>query len=298
MTVESNNILSRYFLGKQFLEKHHLLDPLLSEINEQLRTITSENVFEWLSLNIYEDLLSIIESFINNELKNKFDLIDPGVSYEENKKLFNLIQFQVLNKCIQNSRYQIQSLIHQVKLKLMPFKIPSWQKFVHVVEKQMGMNIQALKTNYDIYLHQKQSEIIIFEDMITYENIANMHTAYNELFKKPANDILRCSQAVELINEFWKEELLKVISPYIIELYKAQNYKFQKVLNYFVDDIQKSVIQQTIKLKSKNYNNQVVRRKLLEFFKNEKYKNLIYTVIYQSIKNIYLSLKSNFMKKA
>lgn len=298
MTVESNKILSRYFLGKQFLEKQGLLEPLLKEISQQLSMITSENVFEWLSLNIYEDLLSIIESFISNELKNKFDQIDVSKSYTENKKILNLVQFDVLNKCIQNSKYQIQSLIHQAKLKLMPFKIPTWHKFVSITEKQLQINISTLKSNYDIYQHQKQSEIVIFEDMITYENIQNMQTAYSELFKKYASEILQSIQAVELIHEFWKTELLKVIEPVIIELYRAQNYKFQKVLNYFVSDIQKSLIQQTIKLKSKNYSNNMTRTRLLDFFKNEKYKNLIYTVIYQSIKNIYLSNKTSYLKKA
>lgn len=298
MVDESNQILGKFFLGKQFLEQEGFLKPILDEIHKQMSSISHENVFEWLSLNIYEDLLSIIESFITNELKNKYDLIDLSQGVKENREKFNLIQFEVLRKCINNSKYQIQSLVHQAKLRLMPFKISNWHKLIARIENRMENDILQLKTNFDIYQHQKQSEIVIFEDMVTLETVGRINDIFVQFFQRPTYNVLKYIQAVNLVHEYWKKELIKNISPIVDNLYKVENQKFQKVLNYFVNDIQNSLIKQAIKLKQKNQPLNLVQKKLLDFFKNEKYKNLIYTVIYQSIKNIYLSQYTKFNKNA
>lgn len=287
MTDKSKNILGKYFLGKQFLDEVKLFDPLISEIENEICLITHDNVFEWMALNIYEDLISIVESFINNELKNKYELLDPEKDLSYNESMLNLVQFDVLKKCISNPNYQLQSIFHQVKLRLTPFRIPSWSKLIEIIEKKLNNDVQTLKANFDIYLHQKQNEIIIFDEMITYDHVENMARNFREAFSEQAYNIMKYAQALQLIHDFWKDEFRQAISPHLFSIYQMVPGKLEKILSYFVTDIRKSLIIQALKFRAKNQHYSVVQSKLINFFRNEKYKNLIFTVVYQSIKNIY-----------
>ncbi|GAB4172972.1 MAG: hypothetical protein Kow00108_07740 [Calditrichia bacterium] len=294
---KSKNIASQYFLGRQFLIDINLFDEIQSEISQQLKTISHENVFEWLSLNIYEDLLSIIQSFIRNEIKLKYDSLDPSQSPDQLKNYFNMVQFEVLKKCISSPKYQIQSLNHQTKLRLMPFRITSWNKLMKLINTELELDLIHLKSNYDIFQHQKNAEIIIYEELVTFDIVDRFAQSFENYFHRHAYNILKYIQAIKIVHSFWKDELQKILTPIITELYTIQNKKIKSVLNYFVDDIEVSVIKHIIKFREKGQNSNFARRKLLEFFENEKYKNLIYSVVYQSIKNIYLSSFSSKFPK-
>jgi len=272
----------KYRPGVELLREKGYYEQTISEIYYLIKYLDNSWFVHLLSENLFSDIQGVFSLFIREDLEDIYhDLERTGdVPLNDllNRKYVNL---EILLKCATSLSYQVKSIMKSPEVRNLKFK----SRFLEIISRKLSGEIQSnfkiLLENYKKYFRKKFTFDFKEKNIVSLRCLRDLSSDYDTNFLSSVNQFQALSAAIHFIRDLFLKELEHKVSEQIQPILN-HHHKFDKLINYFINDLKRSFIQSLIQQFRKGKNYEWIKAGLEEYIHSERFARLLKKVIYQT----------------
>ena len=277
----------KYQPGVELLKEKGYYEQTISEIYYLIKYLDNNWFVHLLSENLFSDIQGVFSLFIREDLKDIYhDLQSNGdlsLNVFLDRKYVNL---EILLKCTTSFTYQVKSIMKSAEIRNLKFK----SRFLETISRKLNGEIQlyfkTLSENYKSYFRKKFTFDFKEKNIVSMQCLRNLASDYDLNFGSAVNQFLALSAGIHFVKDLFMKELENKVAEQIQPIIN-HHQKFNKLINYFINDLKRSFIQSLIQQSHKGKNFDWIKSGLEEYIHSERFARLLKKVIYQTFSIIH-----------
>jgi hypothetical protein len=272
----------KYRPGVELLREKGYYEQTISEIYYLIKYLDNSWFVHLLSENLFSDIQGVFSLFIREDLGDIcHDLGQTGDIPLDDLLSRKYVNLEILLKCATSLNYQVKSIMKSPEVRNLKFK----SRFLEIISRKLNGEIQSyfkiLLENYKKYFRKKFTFDLKEKNIVSLRCLRDLSSDFDLTFLTTVNQFQALSDAIHFVRDLFLKELEHRVSEQL-QLVLNHQHKFDKLINYFINDLKRSFIQSLIQQFRKGKNFEWIKAGLEDYINSERFARLMKKVIYQT----------------